>query len=69
MRQHKRTIGIITILLLMISLPVGSLLGKLFLKLVDLTPMMQDVFIIISILICILASIVFYISFSKDSKS
>ncbi|GIP54280.1 hypothetical protein NYE70_23540 [Paenibacillus sp. FSL R5-0407] len=68
MRRRKHTIGIITILLLLVSLPAGAILGNLSLKLVDLTPVMQDVFILLSITICILASIIFYITFSKETK-
>lgn len=67
--MSKHTIGIITILLLVASLPIGSILGNLFLNLVDLTPIMQDVFIILSIIICILASLIFYITFSKETES
>ena len=59
MNKRKHTIGIITILLLLVSLPIGSILGNLSLILVDLTPMMQDVFILLSVIICIIASIIF----------
>lgn len=48
--MHKHTIGIITILLLLVSLPVGSISGNLSLNLVDLTPMMEDIFILLSII-------------------
>lgn len=66
--MQKKTIGLITIIMLLASLPIGSIIGQTVLRFVDLTLVMQDVFILLSVIICVIASIIFYNSFYDKSK-
>ena len=63
--MNNKNVGIMPIILLLLSLPIGSGLGVLLLNLIDLTPIMQDIFISLSIIVCIAASLVVYKTFTK----